>query len=165
MDKQFYNDLAVYIKDLSSRLTGAQEGVQKTLTERELKNVKKILSKIVDLRVNKIIQTFMTGDMIATNKLAEAELELAENVTGLVNKVNELKSSSSLIVSNGKVEKTDSERIILKFLKPIPRVVCTDLKAYGPFSSEDISSLPAQDAKKLVERGVAVRVEPFSRGG
>jgi DNA replication initiation complex subunit (GINS family) len=44
-------------------------------------------------------------------------------------------------------------------LKAIPAVVGVDMKTYGPFLAEDVGSLPLENAKILVKRGLAEAVE------
>lgn len=157
LDQRFYNDLAEYVKNLRDRLKEAQ-GVQRTLLEEEVNNLKRILNKLVDLRVEKMFQTIAATGELNINLLAEAEAKLGKALNQLVKEVKALK----LLPFVKPEEAADSMgKTILRFIKPIPRIVCTDLKAYGPFNPEDIATLPSLDAEKLVERGVAVRVKPF----
>jgi hypothetical protein len=59
-------------------------------------------------------------------------------------------------------EKTSQphNRVALRFLKAIPAVVGADMKTYGPFLAEDVASLPVENAKVLVKRGLAEAIEP-----
>jgi DNA replication initiation complex subunit (GINS family) len=50
-------------------------------------------------------------------------------------------------------------RVALRFLKAIPAVVGADMKTYGPFLAEDVASLPVENAKVLVKRGLAEAIE------
>ena len=52
-----------------------------------------------------------------------------------------------------------NKRVTLRFLKDIPAVVGADMKTYGPFLAEDVGSVPAENAKILVKRGLAEAVE------
>jgi DNA replication initiation complex subunit (GINS family) len=51
------------------------------------------------------------------------------------------------------------KRITLRFSKNIPQIMGADMKPYGPFVSEDIASLPTQNAKVFVKQGLAVIVD------
>jgi DNA replication initiation complex subunit (GINS family) len=50
-------------------------------------------------------------------------------------------------------------RVALRFLKAIPAIVGVDMKTYGPFMAEDVGSVPVENAKGLVKRGLAEAVE------
>lgn len=157
LDGRFYSDLAEYVKTLTERLKEAQ-GVQRTLIEEEVNNLRRVLDKLVDRRVEKMFQTIASTGELSPSLLAEAETKLAEALTQLVKEVKALKSLP-FVKPEDSAESVG--KTILRFIKPLPRIVCTDLKAYGPFNPEDVATLPSLDADKLVERGVAVRVKPF----
>ena len=49
--------------------------------------------------------------------------------------------------------------MVVRFLKDVPSIVGVDLKTYGPFKSEDVASLPIENARVLIRQGLAVEVE------
>ena len=51
------------------------------------------------------------------------------------------------------------KRSTIRFLKSIPAIMGADMKSYGPFTAEDVASLPPQNAQILVKQGLAVLVE------
>lgn len=53
---------------------------------------------------------------------------------------------------------TSRKRVILRFMKAMPAVVGSDLKMYGPFSPEDVASVPVDNAKLLIKQGFAVAI-------
>ena len=63
----------------------------------------------------------------------------------------------------GKISREKSEEIkrkmVVRFLKDVPSIVGVDLKTYGPFKSEDVASIPIENAKVLIRQGLAVEVE------
>ena len=44
-------------------------------------------------------------------------------------------------------------------MKAIPAIVGVDMKTYGPFLAEDVGSVPVENAKGLIKRGLAEAVE------
>ena len=44
-------------------------------------------------------------------------------------------------------------------MKAIPAIIGGDMKTYGPFASEDVASVPGENAKILVKQGFAVVVD------
>ena len=51
-----------------------------------------------------------------------------------------------------------SKQVLVRFLKPIESFVGVDMNKYGPFQQEDVASLPLENARSIVESGVAVHV-------
>ncbi len=67
--------------------------------------------------------------------------------------------------SNGRVKvlesissRVRSKQIVVRFLKPIESFVGVDMNKYGPFQQEDVASLPFENARSMVESGVAVQI-------
>ncbi len=59
-----------------------------------------------------------------------------------------------------KVDKSDIELIILRFLESIDAFVGVDGQNYGPFSTGDVATVPSQNAYKvLIPRGKAEEIE------
>jgi hypothetical protein len=49
---------------------------------------------------------------------------------------------------------------ILRFLGPVPAFVGTDSKTYGPFSPEDVATVPSLNAKGLIFKELAAQIIP-----
>ena len=57
------------------------------------------------------------------------------------------------------ISEEKNKRAALRFLKDIPPIIGSDMKAYGPFKAEDVASLPIENAKILVKQGLAEKIE------
>lgn len=51
-----------------------------------------------------------------------------------------------------------TKQIVVRFLKPIEQFIGVDMSKYGPFQAEDVASLPFENARSIIETGVAVQV-------
>lgn len=51
-----------------------------------------------------------------------------------------------------------AKRILTRLLRDVPSFVGVDLKTYGPYKSEDVVLLPAQNAEALIKRGLATEI-------
>uniref|UniRef100_A0A7C3IWH1 Gins51 C-terminal domain-containing protein n=1 Tax=Candidatus Methanomethylicus mesodigestus TaxID=1867258 RepID=A0A7C3IWH1_9CREN len=51
-----------------------------------------------------------------------------------------------------------TKRILTRLLRDVPSFVGVDLKTYGPYKSEDVVLLPAQNAEALIKRGLATEI-------
>jgi len=49
--------------------------------------------------------------------------------------------------------------MVVRFVQEVPAIIGVDMKTYGPFKPEDIATLPAENAKILIKKGLAVEIE------
>jgi DNA replication factor GINS len=54
--------------------------------------------------------------------------------------------------------KVRSRQIVVRFLLPMESFVRVDANKYGPFQREDIASLPFENARSIIEGGIAVEI-------
>jgi len=56
----------------------------------------------------------------------------------------------------------DVAKTKIKILRPLPSILASDLKEYGPFSGSEIVDIPVDNAKILVAQGIAEEVSATS---
>jgi DNA replication initiation complex subunit (GINS family) len=67
------------------------------------------------------------------------------------------------VVESGLIEGLNQpDLIILRFLQPVPAFVGTDSKTHGPFSPDDVATIPGLNAKGLIFKELAVQIIPES---
>jgi DNA replication factor GINS len=54
--------------------------------------------------------------------------------------------------------KVRSKQIVVRFLKPIEAFVGIDMNKYGPYTQEDVASLPFENARSIIDSGGAIEV-------
>ena len=52
--------------------------------------------------------------------------------------------------------KMRSKQIVVRFLKPIEAFVGIDMNKYGPYTQEDVASLPFENARSIIDSGGAI---------
>ncbi len=55
-------------------------------------------------------------------------------------------------------QKNKTKSLVIRFLKEIDQIVGADLEKYGPFNSEDIATLPYENAQALIAKKIAMKV-------
>ena len=55
-------------------------------------------------------------------------------------------------------EETAKGRIKIRLVQPLPAIICTDLRHYGPFKKGDVVEIPQENAKILIRHGMAEEV-------
>jgi DNA replication factor GINS len=56
-------------------------------------------------------------------------------------------------------EKTRWKKVAIRFVKPFGQFLGVDMSRYGPFLVEDIAVLPFENARSLIEAGVATEID------
>ena len=55
-------------------------------------------------------------------------------------------------------QKNKTKSLVIRFLKEVDQIVGADLEKYGPFKSEDIATLPYENAQALIAKKIAMKV-------
>lgn len=55
-------------------------------------------------------------------------------------------------------QKNKTKLLVVRFLKDIDQIVGADLEKYGPFKSEDVATLPYENAQALIAKKIAMKV-------
>ena len=159
LPKDFYSRLTDYVKSLKaeSRMLD-RKALKARLMFREFENVKKLVRGLVQLRYKKTLKETAAGKVMPGDVLTEEEerlhkavLPLAESYKAFLKDVLRGRSSS--------VEREKPKGMLLRFLQEIPAVIGSDMRTYGPFKAEDIATLPIENARIFMEKGIAVQVE------
>jgi len=160
LPKDFYSKLADYVKSLreESRMLD-RKTLKARLMLREFENVKKLVKELTRLRYEKTLRETVAGRVVPGDVLTEEEERLHKAVLPSAESYKAFLKD----VLRGRwspVERGDKpKRMLLRFLREIPAIIGSDMRTYGPFKAEDIATLPIENARILLEKGIAVEVE------
>ena len=154
LDPDFYRNLADFIGDL-----GGQEfdGVEGEIKEGAVGMATELTSLLVGIRMGKISGSADPG---IGNLLDEEKFVLDSQ--------EERRERREMIVSatiGGRREFLESlaqghktRRVVVRFLKDVDEIVGADLGRYGPFRTEDVATIPHENALALIAQDAAARV-------
>jgi|SRR3989344_1874065 len=174
LDKDFFNDVIKYIKDkkeiLESQKTKENVFAAKEIerTTKQLDSIYRILKELYEKRENKIITLALLNSRnlgkVDTSLLLPEEVKFYENVKNDLNLyrggiLGNLQQGKSPALNEPKVIKSDfQDKILIRFISPVPKFVGSNGFNYGPFEEEDIANLPSDVAKLLIEKGRAEEI-------
>jgi DNA replication factor GINS len=159
--KDFYAKLADYVKKIreESRMLD-KKTVKGRLLEWEYKNVKRMIEELVQLRYRKALSKAAAGKTVPKEFLTEEEAKLHGEILPLTEAhqafLEDILRGRALVMKRSEKK---SKKMLVRFLHEIPAIIGSDMKTYGPFKSEDIATLPVENARALVKQGVVVEVE------
>jgi DNA replication factor GINS len=133
--------------------------VKASLLKNEMRNAKRMLRELVQTRYRKLVRKIAAGDKVPSDLLTTEEERICASyspiVTAYQNFAKNLLRGQLLKMDIAREHKTSA----LRFLKNVPEIIGADMRGYGPFKTEDIASLPIENAEILVKQGLAKEVE------
>lgn len=157
----FYSKAAEYIGKLEEegRMLDKRT-VKARLLESEMRNVKRMVNELIQVRYRKLIKLAAEGEKTPADRLAAEEkkmcmgiLPLAEAYQSFAEKISCGNTLEEVSVRQKK------EKVVMRFLAKTPSIVGLDMKTYGPFEPEDVASLPAENCRIMVKKGLAKKIE------
>lgn len=159
--KDFYVLLAGYVKKIREESRMLDEKTAKArLVKHELRNARRLIKTLVQLRLEKIFLATTQGKTISAEMLTAEEERLCAEMLPLTESFQELMKG----VLHGRAPKVDVEKkksnlVPVRFLKDTPAIIGSDMKTYGPFKPEDVGTVPAENANVLIKQGIAAKIE------
>jgi DNA replication initiation complex subunit (GINS family) len=165
----FYARLAEYLRRIKeeNRMTDAKS-VKVTLLQHEMANAALMAQELILVRYRKLVKLFVAGQKVRSDSLTSEEQKLCNGVLPSTESYNKFAAGileGQLVRINVETVTQAAEpqvvhaRVTLRFLKPVPSIIGSDMKSYGPFLVEDVASVPSENAKILIKQGLAKAVE------
>lgn len=128
----------------------------------ELEQTRKIARNLVATRRRKILRITTKGEMIPTEGLTMEDEGLYGSILSAIDDFNKKIRRSfegKIKDGSGEGEQMSPKRILVRFLREIPAIIGSDMRTYGPFKTEDIATLPEENATALIKQGFAIEVK------
>lgn len=163
LPSDFYPRVADYLKRIIEATSKVEKkSLKASLLEIELQNTKHLVRSLVRIRYRKLKKAIRGNRKIPSESLTPEEQKTCENLLNFAEAYSGF-VKNLLGGQSTKLEKEPPEKphriVVVRFVKPIPAVIGSDMKTYGPFSQEDVASLPVENARILVKQGLAAMVE------
>jgi len=159
LPSDFYVGIVEYMKRLKeeSRMLDRRT-VKANLLRKEMQNVKLMVWELTRVRHGKIVNKAAKGEDIPREVLTVEE----EQIYGQISPLAETMSNFATGILHGQLHMaivdTRHRRVSMRILKDVPAIVGADMKTYGPFKTEDVASLPVENAKILIKQGLAEKI-------
>ncbi|MBT8242337.1 MAG: DNA replication complex GINS family protein [Nitrosopumilus sp.] len=154
IDPNFYRNLADFIGNLRKQ---EFDGIENKIKDTMIEMVIELSTLLIEIRLEKISKT---SDLEISNLLDEEKF--------IFDSQEDKKDRTEMILSatiNGKSKFLESiaqnhktKKIVVRFLNEVDEIVGADLEKYGPFKTEDIATIPYENAQALIAKNVATKV-------
>lgn len=154
INPNFYRNLANFIGNLKKQ---EFDGIENKIKNTMIEMVTELTSLLIQIRLDKISKT---SDLEINHLLDEEKF--------ILDSQEDQRERTEMILSatiNGKSKFLESlaqnhktKKIVIRFLNEVDEIVGADLEKYGPFKTEDIATIPYENAQALISKNVATKV-------
>jgi DNA replication factor GINS len=156
----FYFRIADYLRRIreEGRMLDKRT-VKARLLEKEVQNVKRMVCELMRTRYKKLVKMVAKGEKVPTDSLTAEEMKFYTRISAIEEAHRDF--SENLLRGYLPKESVDQEHkiAVVRFLKVVPAIIGVDIKTYGPFKTEDLATLPAENAKILAKQGFVEKME------
>jgi len=154
INPNFYRNLADFIGNLRKQ---EFDGVENKIKDTMIKMVTELTSLLIEIRVNKISKSadFEISHLLDEEKfILDSQENQKERIEMILSAT--INGKSKFLESLAQNHKT--KKIVIRFLHEVDEIVGADLEKYGPFKTEDIATIPYENAQALITKNVATKV-------
>lgn len=154
MDPGFYRNLAEFIGNLRKQ---EFDGVESKIKDVMIEMATELTSLLVKIRLEKIAKSSDVefGNLLDEEKFILDSYEEQTERTEMILSAT-VNGKSKFLESLSQNHKT--KRVVIRFLKEADELIGADLEKYGPFKTEDIATVPYENAQALISKNIATKV-------
>lgn len=154
INPDFYRNLSDFIGDLKKQ---EFDGVESKIKETIIDTATELTSLLINIRLDKITKSDNIDfkNLLDEEKfILDAEEEQRERTEMILSATINGKSKFLESISQNHKTKT----IVIRFLKEVDEIIGADLEKYGPFKTEDVATIPYENAQALIAKNIATKV-------
>ena len=154
IDQNFYRNLSDFIGNLRKQ---EFDGVESKIKDALIEMATELTSLLIHIRLEKITKSKDTqfGNLLDEEKfILDSQEEQRERIEMILSAT--INGKSKFLESLAKNHKT--KKIVIRFLKEVEEIVGADLEKYGPFKTEDIATIPYENAQALIAKNAATKI-------
>ena len=154
IDPNFYRNLSDFIGNLRKQ---EFDGVENKIKDTLIEMTTELTSLLIKIRLDKIFKSsdFKIGHLLDEEKfILDSQDEQRERTEMILSAT--INGKSKFLESLAQNHKT--KKVVIRFLNEVDEIVGADLEKYGPFKTEDIATIPYENAQALIAKNIATKV-------
>ena len=153
LEPDFYKTTSKFIGNLKKQ---EFDGVENKIKNSLITMASELMSLLLHIRLEKMSNSIIELENLLDEEkyILDAEEERIERSDMILSAT--INGRSKLLQSISYGHKT--KKIVVRFLKDIDELVGADLQKYGPFKSEDIATIPYENAQALISKNMVTKV-------
>ena len=154
INPNFYRNLADFIGNLRKQ---EFDGIENKIKNNLIEMATELTSLLIKIRLDKISKTpeLEIGYLLDEEKfILDSQEDQKERVEMILSAM--INGKSKFLESLAQSHKT--KKIVVRFLNDVDEIIGADLEKYGPFKTEDIATIPYENAQALISKNIAAKV-------
>ena len=154
INPNFYRNLADFIGNLRKQ---EFDGIENKIKNTMLEMITELTSLLIQIRLNKISKTSILEISYLLDEekfILDSQEDQRERIEMILSAT--INGKSKFLESLAQNHKT--KKIVIRFLNEVDEIVGADLEKYGPFKTEDIATIPYENAQALIAKNIATKV-------
>lgn len=154
IEPDFYRNLSDFIGDLKKQ---EFDGVESKIKAAIIDTATELTSLLINIRLDKISKSNNIDfkNLLDEEKfILDAQEEQRERTEMILSATINGKSKFLESISQNHKTKT----VVIRFLQEVDEIIGADLEKYGPFKTEDIATIPYENAQALIAKNIATKV-------
>ena len=154
IDPNFYRNLSDFIGNLRKQ---EFDGVENKIKDSLIEMTTELTSLLLEIRLDKISKSsdFKIDHLLDEEKfILDSQDEQRERTEMILSAT--INGKSKFLESLAQNHKT--KKVVIRFLNEVDEIVGADLEKYGPFKTEDIATIPYENAQALIAKNIATKV-------
>tara|TARA_B100001105_G_scaffold116339_1_gene93137 strand:- start:632 stop:1189 length:558 start_codon:yes stop_codon:yes gene_type:complete len=154
IDQNYYRNLSDFIGNLKKQ---EFDGVESKIKDTMIEMATELTSLLIHIRLDKIskLNEIDIGNLLDEEKfILDSQEEQQERKEMILSAT--INGKSKFLESLSQNHKT--KKIVIRFLNEVDEIVGADLEKYGPFKTEDIATIPYENAQALIAKNIATKV-------
>ena len=151
----FYIELADFIGNIQKQ---EFDGVENTIKNTMIEMATDLTSLLIHIRLNKVTNSEenQSENLLDEEKfILDSEEEHKDRIEMILSAT--IDGRSKFLESLTQNHKT--KKVVVRFLKEVDAIVGADLQSYGPFKTEDVATIPYENAQALIAKNVATKID------
>ena len=154
INPNFYRFLSDFIGNLRKQ---EFDGVENKIKDTMIEMASELTSLLIHIRLEKIFDSndYDIGHLLDEEKyILDSQDEQNERIEMILSAtINGKSKFLESLAENHKIKK-----VVIRFLSEVDEIVGADLEKYGPFKTEDIATIPYENAQALITKNIATKV-------
>ena len=154
IDPNFYRNLSDFIGNLKKQ---EFDGIESKIKDALIDMATELASLLIHIRLEKISDSadLEIGNLLDEEKfILDSQEEQKERIEMILSAT--INGKSKFLESLSQNHKT--KKVVIRFLNEVDEIVGADLEKYGPFKTEDIATIPYENAQALIAKNIAIKV-------
>jgi len=154
IDQNYYRNISDFIGNLRKQ---EFDSVENKIKDSMIEMATELASLLINIRLDKIskLDDIDIGNLLDEEKfILDSQEDQQERKEMILSAT--INGKSKFLESLAQNHKT--KKIVVRFLNEVDEIVGADLEKYGPFKTEDIATIPYENAQALIAKNIVTKV-------